>query len=304
MNDEHGFPIQWSQPHFDGATPAWDGPAPHDESARVATPPAAESAAQRGGLASAWVAAAAPSTDGPASASSASPDSAPHSTPGTPAEPPEQISGGSHESASQLEVAAQPSVSTDDAASAASALAAPDAPAAVAVNVTDSAPGGAASDVRSSHDAAPAHDMGYRTAPSADAHDGAASQRALHDEPQHDVPAPAPHADNVASDQAADQVATIDGPPEVIGNNDELPDDQLTIGRSRENSIVLDDMLVSRRHVVIIADDEGLLLRDVGSRNGTYVNGRKVEQIHLHEGDRIGIGASTFEVRDGWLVSL
>ena len=68
--------------------------------------------------------------------------------------------------------------------------------------------------------------------------------------------------------------------------------------------LVLDDMLVSRRHVVITAEDEGLLLRDLGSRNGTFVNGRRVEQTLLHEGDRIGIGASTFEVRDGWLVSV
>jgi len=93
-------------------------------------------------------------------------------------------------------------------------------------------------------------------------------------------------------------------PPQVVGQNDDLPEDSLTIGRSRSNSIVLDDMLVSRRHVVITADDEGLLLRDLGSRNGTFVNGRRVEQTLLHEGDRIGIGASTFEVRDGWLVSV
>lgn len=93
-------------------------------------------------------------------------------------------------------------------------------------------------------------------------------------------------------------------PPEVIGQHDDLPEDALSIGRSRTNSIVLDDMLVSRRHVIITADEEGLLLRDLGSRNGTFVNGRRVEQTHLHEGDKIGIGASTFEVRDGWLVSV
>ena len=93
-------------------------------------------------------------------------------------------------------------------------------------------------------------------------------------------------------------------PPQVVGNNDDLPDDSLTIGRGRDNSIVLDDMLVSRRHVVITADESGLVLRDLGSRNGTFVNGRRVEQTHLHEGDRLGVGASTFEVRDGWLVSV
>lgn len=81
-------------------------------------------------------------------------------------------------------------------------------------------------------------------------------------------------------------------------------DDALTIGRGRDNSIVLDDMLVSRKHLRITADDEGLLLEDLGSRNGTYVNGRRVERSHLQEGDRIGVGGTTFEVRDGWLVTI
>lgn len=80
-------------------------------------------------------------------------------------------------------------------------------------------------------------------------------------------------------------------------------DDSLTLGRARSNSIVLDDMLVSRHHARISADDHGLVIEDLGSRNGTFVNGRRVQSTRLHEGDRIGIGASTFEVRDGWLVS-
>lgn len=81
-------------------------------------------------------------------------------------------------------------------------------------------------------------------------------------------------------------------------------DDALSIGRGRGNSIVLDDMLVSRHHVRITADDDGLVLQDLGSRNGTYVNDERVQRTSLHEGDRIGIGATTFEVRDGWLVSI
>ncbi|MEO8851720.1 MAG: FHA domain-containing protein [Allobranchiibius sp.] len=88
-------------------------------------------------------------------------------------------------------------------------------------------------------------------------------------------------------------------PPEPVDD-----EEALTIGRGRANSIVLDDMLVSRHHVRITADDEGLVLQDLGSRNGTYVNGERVERIALHEGDRLGIGATTFEVRDGWLVSV
>ena len=116
--------------------------------------------------------------------------------------------------------------------------------------------------------------------------------------PQSGLNAPASAPAAAASADSQPQV------PEVIANNDKIDDETVTIGRSRENTIVLDDMLVSRRHVVIMADDEGLLLRDVGSRNGTFVNGRRVEQTHLQEGDRIGIGASTFEVQNGWLLSV
>lgn len=87
-------------------------------------------------------------------------------------------------------------------------------------------------------------------------------------------------------------------------NSADAEDDALTIGRSRGNSIVLDDMLVSRKHLRITADDEGLLLEDLHSRNGTFVNGRRVERTRLHEGDRIGVGAAIFEVRDGWLVTI
>ena len=105
------------------------------------------------------------------------------------------------------------------------------------------------------------------------------------------VPAPAP------SPQRAEPRS-----PEPAAEGDD--DESLTIGRGRGNSIVLDDMLVSRHHVRITADDDGLVLQDLGSRNGTYVNGHRVDRTALHEGDRLGIGATTFEVRDGWLVSV
>lgn len=109
--------------------------------------------------------------------------------------------------------------------------------------------------------------------------------------------------ESAAHKSAPEQPAPAN-PPRVVDHHTEVPDDAVTIGRSRSNVIVLDDMLVSRRHVVLTADENGLLLRDLGSRNGTFVNGTRVEATHINEGDRIGIGASTFEVRDGWLVSV
>lgn len=114
---------------------------------------------------------------------------------------------------------------------------------------------------------------------------------------------PAPSAPEPA--QPASAGATAYQPTETSPQPQNEPaDDALTIGRGRDNSIVLDDMLVSRRHVRITADDDGLVLEDLGSRNGTFVNGRRVERTHLSEGDRIGIGSATFEVRDGWLLNI
>lgn len=110
--------------------------------------------------------------------------------------------------------------------------------------------------------------------------------------------------DDRRDDSRFDQAAERDERPAPPAASSGQSEDALTIGRGRNNSIVLDDMLVSRQHVQISADDYGLLIEDLGSRNGTFVNGRRIDRSHLHEGDRIGIGASTFEVRDGWLVSI
>jgi|SRR5579875_2506092 len=113
--------------------------------------------------------------------------------------------------------------------------------------------------------------------------------------PSYDAPAQSP---------SINEAATVTTPAVADPADAQEEPEALTIGRGRDNSIVLDDMLVSRQHVRITADADGLVLEDLGSRNGTYVNGRRVERTHLSEGDRIGIGAATFEVRDGWLLNV
>ena len=62
------------------------------------------------------------------------------------------------------------------------------------------------------------------------------------------------------------------------------------IGRSEENQLRLNDPGVSRRHVLITATQNGYSLRDLGSQNGTYVNGDRVNEGMLVDGDRITIG--------------
>jgi pSer/pThr/pTyr-binding forkhead associated (FHA) protein len=68
-----------------------------------------------------------------------------------------------------------------------------------------------------------------------------------------------------------------------------------TIGRDDECEIVLDGTTVSRRHCVISRHGATYILRD-SSRNGTFVNGERVRQSQLHDGDQIRIGANVLLV--------
>jgi hypothetical protein len=70
----------------------------------------------------------------------------------------------------------------------------------------------------------------------------------------------------------------------------------LTIGRATDNDLVLHDERVSRHHGRIAGRRGALLYSDLGSTNGTEVNGERVTSVVLGPGDQIRIGASTLEV--------
>lgn len=63
-----------------------------------------------------------------------------------------------------------------------------------------------------------------------------------------------------------------------------------TIGRHPDSDIFLDDVTVSRRHAEVHRDGEAILLNDVGSLNGTYLNRTRIETGSLRTGDEVQIG--------------
>nr|WP_212755560.1 DUF3662 and FHA domain-containing protein [Flexivirga aerilata] len=75
------------------------------------------------------------------------------------------------------------------------------------------------------------------------------------------------------------------------------------IGRDDDADIVLDDPGISRRHSEIRLTYDGphqvLRIRDLGSTNGTYVNGDPISSTHLHEGDRLTVGRTKMVVHEG-----
>jgi transcriptional regulator with GAF, ATPase, and Fis domain len=67
---------------------------------------------------------------------------------------------------------------------------------------------------------------------------------------------------------------------------------EVSIGRDSSNHLWAPDPALSRRHCLVIASDEEVSIRDLGSRNGTLVNGVPVEQQQMRHGDQIYIGDS------------
>lgn len=78
-----------------------------------------------------------------------------------------------------------------------------------------------------------------------------------------------------------------------------LERDELTIGRSPDCDIFLDDVTVSRQHALLHRRATSFVIEDLGSLNGTFVNRRRVERVELGDGDEVQVGKYklTFLVR-------
>ena len=84
-----------------------------------------------------------------------------------------------------------------------------------------------------------------------------------------------------------------------VGSELELDDGESTIGRAPENALVINDGNVSRIHAKFQSSGNRVFVMDAGSRNGVYVNDRKLdadEQQPLGPGDRVVIGQSIIEL--------
>lgn len=80
-----------------------------------------------------------------------------------------------------------------------------------------------------------------------------------------------------------------DGKKEVYA----LASPEITLGRNHDNDIVLRDGQASRLHAKILSREEGHAIRDMGSYNGTRVNGKMIKDAVLEEADEIRIGRSS-----------
>ena len=98
--------------------------------------------------------------------------------------------------------------------------------------------------------------------------------------------------DIMAAAQPVQPTLTIVKGPQT-GAAFELEDDVTTIGRDPANGIFLNDMTVSRSHARIIREGLGARIEDLGSLNGTWVDGAIVNAAPLHDGSSVQIGTFT-----------
>jgi hypothetical protein len=89
-------------------------------------------------------------------------------------------------------------------------------------------------------------------------------------------------------------VRATDGKPQVH----QLSGHGTVLGRAPGAGVLVDDVYVSDEHAEILPDDGGWSIRDLGSTNGTYLNGAKVTRpTPLAAGDQLRLGKTTVEVR-------
>jgi hypothetical protein len=90
---------------------------------------------------------------------------------------------------------------------------------------------------------------------------------------------------------------------EVLGDAGEVKEtisignSPVTIGRSSTNDIVLSDANVSRKHAELRNESGGWILTDLGSTNGSLINGRPTSQQQLHDDDRLTFGSTNLAFR-------
>lgn len=84
------------------------------------------------------------------------------------------------------------------------------------------------------------------------------------------------------------------------GKKLKLGEPQVIIGRDEGSRIKIASSDVSRQHALLIPTDEGVLVRDLGSRNGTFVDGVPIQgEVLLRPGGKLTVGPLTFELSGG-----
>ncbi|HET9076897.1 MAG TPA: FHA domain-containing protein [Acidimicrobiales bacterium] len=116
--------------------------------------------------------------------------------------------------------------------------------------------------------------------------------------PAADPVAPAAPSPVAPAGRAGPEKLVVVSPPTEKGTEFALPD-EVTVGRAGGCAVLLpEDTFVSQLHARVFRRDGSLYVEDLGSTNGTFLNGRKVTApVPIRKGDKVQFGRTTLEVR-------
>ncbi|MDO8527830.1 MAG: GGDEF domain-containing protein [Deltaproteobacteria bacterium] len=83
----------------------------------------------------------------------------------------------------------------------------------------------------------------------------------------------------------------LSGP--LVGKLQQLKEGETTLGRAPDIEVPISDSRISRRHILITVTGDKTVLKDLGSTNGTFVNGKRIQTHELLDGDKIQLSSST-----------
>lgn len=87
-------------------------------------------------------------------------------------------------------------------------------------------------------------------------------------------------------------IVVLSGPE--IGATRRLDQAEVVLGRSQETTMRIKDVGISRRHARLLSSTYGVVIEDMGSANGTFVNGERISRpVQLRDGDKITLGSTT-----------
>lgn len=104
------------------------------------------------------------------------------------------------------------------------------------------------------------------------------------------TPVNAEHAEAIAEYGDAEGPVLVVRKGSDVGQRFYVDRDTITLGRDPGSDIFLNDVTVSRKHARVTKAGDGVFVEDVGSLNGTYVNGVCVDKAELKSGDAVQIG--------------
>ena len=103
-----------------------------------------------------------------------------------------------------------------------------------------------------------------------------------------------PSPDSPLGEKTSPDAYLLRHPVETLAKPIAVTPDRATIGRSSENTIVIDAQTVSRKHAVIVSRDGKYYVNDLDSHNGTFINGKKINISTIEDHDRISFGNLSF----------